>query len=246
MDCYTQEIFGPVLSLLEVGTHVKGHTHTAFFSACVFYRVKRQNHYRITGFADRHAFLGGLIGSLWCLFACLLALQLVSNVCVVAPTCSHATMAYIEQSCAASLVASRVSRKRGMLGRAATTVYDGTVLHAATGVCTPLCTPLCACHSLQAADLDEAIRLVNANPYGNGTAIFTDSGSAARRFQHDVQVRPPAVHMLCWDRLAQMQTSCLAVYECIEWSAPSQPVAAQCAALCHWCLRFSSWSSHCL
>ncbi len=35
---------------------------------------------------------------------------------------------------------------------------------------------------------DEAIALVNANPYGNGTAIFTASGGAARRFQHEVEV----------------------------------------------------------
>jgi malonate-semialdehyde dehydrogenase (acetylating)/methylmalonate-semialdehyde dehydrogenase len=35
---------------------------------------------------------------------------------------------------------------------------------------------------------DEALRLVNANPYGNGTAIFTRDGGAARRFQYDVQV----------------------------------------------------------
>ena len=28
--------------------------------------------------------------------------------------------------------------------------------------------------------VDEAIALVNANPYGNGTAIFTSSGEAAR------------------------------------------------------------------
>jgi hypothetical protein len=40
----------------------------------------------------------------------------------------------------------------------------------------------------QVDTLDEAIDLVNANPYGNGTAIFTDSGAAARKFQHDVQV----------------------------------------------------------
>ncbi|GIH20257.1 CoA-acylating methylmalonate-semialdehyde dehydrogenase [Rugosimonospora africana] len=32
---------------------------------------------------------------------------------------------------------------------------------------------------------DEAVRLVNANPYGNGTAIFTRDGGAARRFQYD-------------------------------------------------------------
>ena len=36
--------------------------------------------------------------------------------------------------------------------------------------------------------VDEAIALINANPYGNGTAIFTNSGEAARRFQRGVQV----------------------------------------------------------
>ena len=35
---------------------------------------------------------------------------------------------------------------------------------------------------------DEALELVNANPYGNGTAIFTNDGGAARRFQHEVEV----------------------------------------------------------
>lgn len=34
--------------------------------------------------------------------------------------------------------------------------------------------------------LDDAIATINANPYGNGTAIFTGSGSAARKFQHEV------------------------------------------------------------
>ena len=37
-------------------------------------------------------------------------------------------------------------------------------------------------------DVDEAIALVNSNPYGNGTAIFTSSGEAARRFQRGVHV----------------------------------------------------------
>jgi len=36
--------------------------------------------------------------------------------------------------------------------------------------------------------VDAAIDLINANPYGNGTAIFTSSGEAARRFQRGVQV----------------------------------------------------------
>ncbi|TLP80007.1 CoA-acylating methylmalonate-semialdehyde dehydrogenase [Nesterenkonia sphaerica] len=36
--------------------------------------------------------------------------------------------------------------------------------------------------------LEEAIRVINANPYGNGTAIFTGSGNAARTFQRRVTV----------------------------------------------------------
>jgi malonate-semialdehyde dehydrogenase (acetylating)/methylmalonate-semialdehyde dehydrogenase len=35
---------------------------------------------------------------------------------------------------------------------------------------------------------DDALALVNANPYGNGTAIFTNDGGAARRFQNEVEV----------------------------------------------------------
>ena len=37
-------------------------------------------------------------------------------------------------------------------------------------------------------DVEEAIALINANPYGNGTAIFTSSGAAARKFQRSVTV----------------------------------------------------------
>ncbi|WP_010525783.1 CoA-acylating methylmalonate-semialdehyde dehydrogenase [Nesterenkonia sp. F] len=36
--------------------------------------------------------------------------------------------------------------------------------------------------------LEDAIRVINANPYGNGTAIFTGSGHAARTFQRQVTV----------------------------------------------------------
>jgi malonate-semialdehyde dehydrogenase (acetylating) / methylmalonate-semialdehyde dehydrogenase len=36
--------------------------------------------------------------------------------------------------------------------------------------------------------LDEAIELVNRNPYGNGTALFTNSGGAARRFEEQIEV----------------------------------------------------------
>ncbi|WP_063045541.1 CoA-acylating methylmalonate-semialdehyde dehydrogenase [Nocardia pseudovaccinii] len=35
---------------------------------------------------------------------------------------------------------------------------------------------------------DEALALVNDNPYGNGTAIFTNDGGAARRFHNEVEV----------------------------------------------------------
>ncbi|MFG1999418.1 CoA-acylating methylmalonate-semialdehyde dehydrogenase [Spirillospora sp. NPDC048911] len=35
---------------------------------------------------------------------------------------------------------------------------------------------------------DEAMELLDANPYGNGTAIFTNDGGAARRFQNEVEV----------------------------------------------------------
>eukprot|EP01089_Gocevia_fonbrunei_P021531 TRINITY_DN83_c0_g1_i2.p1 TRINITY_DN83_c0_g1~~TRINITY_DN83_c0_g1_i2.p1 ORF type:complete len:404 (-),score=136.35 TRINITY_DN83_c0_g1_i2:11-1222(-) len=35
---------------------------------------------------------------------------------------------------------------------------------------------------------DEAINLVNNNPYGNGTAIFTRSGAAARKYQREIEV----------------------------------------------------------
>ncbi|MGN2392019.1 CoA-acylating methylmalonate-semialdehyde dehydrogenase [Pelomicrobium sp. G1] len=40
---------------------------------------------------------------------------------------------------------------------------------------------------LRARDFDEALDLVNRNPYGNGTALFTRSGAAARRFQNEVE-----------------------------------------------------------
>lgn len=41
---------------------------------------------------------------------------------------------------------------------------------------------------VRAETYDEALDLVNSNPYGNGTAIFTRDGAAARRFEMDVSV----------------------------------------------------------
>jgi malonate-semialdehyde dehydrogenase (acetylating) / methylmalonate-semialdehyde dehydrogenase len=39
-----------------------------------------------------------------------------------------------------------------------------------------------------AETLDEAIAMINANPNGNGTAIFTQSGAAARKFEEEIDV----------------------------------------------------------
>ena len=41
---------------------------------------------------------------------------------------------------------------------------------------------------VNAATLDEAIDFINDNPNGNGTAVFTQSGAAARKFQEDIDV----------------------------------------------------------
>jgi malonate-semialdehyde dehydrogenase (acetylating) / methylmalonate-semialdehyde dehydrogenase len=41
---------------------------------------------------------------------------------------------------------------------------------------------------VRAGTYDQAVELVNNNPYGNGTAIFTNDGGAARKYQHEVQV----------------------------------------------------------
>jgi malonate-semialdehyde dehydrogenase (acetylating)/methylmalonate-semialdehyde dehydrogenase len=41
---------------------------------------------------------------------------------------------------------------------------------------------------LRVASYEEGLELINRNPYGNGTAIFTNDGGAARRFQHEVEI----------------------------------------------------------
>jgi malonate-semialdehyde dehydrogenase (acetylating)/methylmalonate-semialdehyde dehydrogenase len=40
---------------------------------------------------------------------------------------------------------------------------------------------------INAPTLDEAIGIVNASRFGNGTSIFTESGASVRRFRHEVQ-----------------------------------------------------------
>jgi len=41
---------------------------------------------------------------------------------------------------------------------------------------------------IRAEQFTEAIEIINNNPYANGTAIFTNDGGAARRFQREIQV----------------------------------------------------------
>lgn len=45
--------------------------------------------------------------------------------------------------------------------------------------------PVLVC--LNAETLEDAIDLVNANEYGNGVAMFTNSGATARRFVKDIE-----------------------------------------------------------
>jgi malonate-semialdehyde dehydrogenase (acetylating)/methylmalonate-semialdehyde dehydrogenase len=48
---------------------------------------------------------------------------------------------------------------------------------------------------LNADNLDDAISLINRNPYGNGTAIFTNSGAAARKFTQEIDVGQVGVNI---------------------------------------------------
>ncbi len=41
---------------------------------------------------------------------------------------------------------------------------------------------------IRVASYEEGLALINRSPYGNGTAIFTNDGGAARRYQHEVEV----------------------------------------------------------
>jgi malonate-semialdehyde dehydrogenase (acetylating)/methylmalonate-semialdehyde dehydrogenase len=54
-------------------------------------------------------------------------------------------------------------------------VYDDEVFGPVLGV-------------VRASTLDEAIAIINATPYGNGVALFTGDGAAARRFQRNVDI----------------------------------------------------------
>ena len=46
--------------------------------------------------------------------------------------------------------------------------------------------PVLICMSVDS--IEEAIQLINDNPFGNGTSVFTSSGHSARKFRHEIQV----------------------------------------------------------
>eukprot|EP00079_Xenopus_tropicalis_P012056 XP_002938634.1 PREDICTED: methylmalonate-semialdehyde dehydrogenase [acylating], mitochondrial [Xenopus tropicalis] len=48
---------------------------------------------------------------------------------------------------------------------------------------------------LEADTLDDALKIVNSNPYGNGTAIFTTNGATARKYTHLVDVGQVGVNV---------------------------------------------------
>ena len=48
---------------------------------------------------------------------------------------------------------------------------------------------------LEVDTLDEAIQITNDNPYGNGSCIFTQSGSAARKYTHEVDIGQVGVNV---------------------------------------------------
>ena len=53
--------------------------------------------------------------------------------------------------------------------------------------------PVAVC--VEVDTLEEAISLINSNKYGNGTAIFTSSGSSARKFQSEVNVGQVGINL---------------------------------------------------
>jgi malonate-semialdehyde dehydrogenase (acetylating)/methylmalonate-semialdehyde dehydrogenase len=48
---------------------------------------------------------------------------------------------------------------------------------------------------MEADSLDDALHIINNNPYGNGTAVFTQSLAAARKFQTDVDVGQVGINL---------------------------------------------------
>lgn len=66
---------------------------------------------------------------------------------------------------------------------------------------------------LKVNTLDEAIELINKNPYGNGTAIFTRNGAIARKFTHEIDVGQVGINVPIpgMDYLSCLYLSCIII-----------------------------------
>ena len=86
--------------------------------------------------------------------------------------------------------------------------------------------PVLVC--LNVASLADAIKLVNSNPYGNGTAIFTTSGAHARQFQYEIDVGQVGINVSPLNTTSQHATALhprrLSLYEAaIDSNSSAQP-----------------------
>ncbi len=81
---------------------------------------------------------------------------------------------------------STAARIRSATGRGSSSAPRWWTRSTRTRRCTPTRSSARSCPSCGPTRYDDALKLVNDNPYGNGTAIFTRDGGAARRFQYDV------------------------------------------------------------
>ena len=61
--------------------------------------------------------------------------------------------------------------------------------------------------SMEADNLDEAIDIINNNPYGNGTAIFTNNGATARKYTEKIDVGQVALVSGLYTRLGTSITN---------------------------------------
>jgi malonate-semialdehyde dehydrogenase (acetylating)/methylmalonate-semialdehyde dehydrogenase len=73
--------------------------------------------------------------------------------------------------------------------------------------------PVLVC--LTADTVDEAIELINKNPYGNGTAIFTNSGAAARKFEHEINVGQVGINVPVSERSHLPKEKCITLMFCL-------------------------------
>jgi malonate-semialdehyde dehydrogenase (acetylating)/methylmalonate-semialdehyde dehydrogenase len=79
-----------------------------------------------------------------------------------------------------------IDGEQARLRRRRMTLFD----HVGTdmSICTGRDPPDWSLSVMRVPSYDAAVELVNANRYGNGTAIFTNDGGAARRYQNEIEI----------------------------------------------------------